>query len=137
MKSKNGKQNSMIKAEVIGLLVGIILASLGTMLISYLVLNETVSLSSVGILCEIVLFLSSFLGSLSASKLMGVNNIKSGLIYAGLFVLILLILNVTLFSTPSSQLLISVLVVLLGSMVVCVNNIIPKKNRVYKKFRNG
>lgn len=137
MKSKNGKQNSMIKAEVIGLLAGIILASLGTMLISYLVLNETVSLSLVGILCGIVLFLSSFLGSLSASKLMGVNNIKSSLIYAGLFVLILLILNVALFSTPSSQLLISVLVVLLGSMVVCVNNIIPKKNRGYKKFRNG
>ena len=138
MKSKKqSSKNTFIKGEAVGLLIGASVMMLCAMLIAYFVQQEILPVTSVGVISFIILYVSSFFGNMSAVKIAKANTLVNGLIYAGLYMLIMLILNVTIFNAPTSNLFVSLISVALGSITVCVNTLIPKKNRGYKKLRHS
>ena len=138
MKSKKqSSKNTFIKAETVGLLIGVFAMVLCAALIAYLILKEILPITSVGYVGFIVLYVSALFGNMSAVKIAKANTLVNGLIYAGLYMLIMLILNVTIFNAPTSNLFVSLISVVLGSITVCVNTLIPKKNRGYKKLRHS
>lgn len=138
MKSKKqSSKNKFIKGEAVGLLIGASVMMLCAMLIAYFVQQEILPITSVGVISFIILYVSSFFGNMSAVKIAKANTLVNGLIYAGLYMLIMLILNVTIFNAPTSNLFVSLISVALGSITVCVNTLIPKKNRGYKKLRHS
>ena len=133
----NAGNNVLIKGEAIGLLSGLSFALMSALMISALVLYEKLPLKAVGVAVAGSLFVSAFIGNVITARIVKKNALINGLIFAGLYVFVLLILNVILFSIPTSKLLISVVAIVSGAMTVCVNNIIPKKNRGYKKMHHG
>ena len=138
MKSKKqSSKNTFIKGETVGLLIGASVMMLCAMLIAYFVQQEILPITSVGVISFIILYVSSFFGNMSAVKIAKANTLINSLVYAGLYMLIVLILNVTIYNAPTSNLFVSLISVALGSITVCVNTLIPKKNRGYKKLRHS
>ena len=135
MERKNNQVSSgMIKGQVIALAIGLGVLLLGTVLVTWLILEETITIELSGVCRLIVQLLAGLSGGVFVSKYYENNVLIRVLIFIGIYILLDLAACILFCSGITKDFWGSMGAAVLGAGISIVFSVFPKKRKRVKKY---